>query len=220
MKKSVFFSEWILGGVMLLPLIYLAFIYNRLPATVPMHYDSMGTPNRYDSKETFVTIFGIMTLFMYLLFRYIPALDPKQKLETANYYKMRLLIAVFWAVLLIGIGYTTTQGLASDRFLSFLTALVCLMLAGVGNLMYSVRHNYFVGIRTPWTLDSEVVWRKTHQRVAPIWVAVGLLGTILAFLLPTPWKSNMILIIALGLALGSAGYSYLVFRQEKAKQTI
>jgi len=81
---------------------------------------------------------------------------------------IRLLITVFWSLLLVGLWYNAANGAQSDTFLSFLMAGVSLLIAGIGNLMYSIKPNYFVGIRTPWTLNSEFVWRKTHQHACAI----------------------------------------------------
>lgn len=219
MKTKFLYSEWLMLGLMLAPFFYLGFVYDQLPAKVPFQYGVDGTPTYYGPKEGLILIFGGLTIFMYLLFRYIPKLDPKQNLNTTNYYKIRLLITVFWSALLIGLWYTSTKGIMGERFLSYLLASVCLLIAGIGNLLYSVKPNYFVGIRTPWTLDNETVWRKTHQRSAPFWVAGGLLGAILVFVVPGIWKTNIMLSITLGLAVGSVIYSYLVYQQEKAKHT-
>lgn len=215
MKTNPIYSEWLLLGLMLIPFVYLAFVYNQLPETVPFHYGFDGQPDRYGPKAGLVLLFGGLTVVMYLMFRYIPKLDPKQNLYSANYLKIRTLISIFWCGLLIGLWYSTAQGVMGDTFLSFLLAGVFLLLAGLGNLMHSIKPNYFVGIRTPWTLDSELVWRKTHQRMAPIWVSAGLLGALLSFLVPATWKPFVVLGIVLSLTFGSILYSYLLYQQAK-----
>lgn len=217
MKTNPLYSEWVLLGLMLVPFIYLATIYNQLPDSVPFHYDYNGQPDRYGPKEGLVLLFGGLTIMMYFMFRYIPKLDPKQNLNSTNYLKIRLLITVFWSILLVFLWYTSTQGVMGETFLSCLLAGVFLLLAGIGNLLYSVKPNYFVGIRTPWTLENETVWRKTHQWAAPVWVVGGLLGAILAFIVPGIGKPILVALIVLGLAGGSILYSYLVYKQEKVK---
>lgn len=219
MKTKFLYSEWLMLGLMLIPFFYLGVVYGQIPATVPFHYGVDGQPDRYGPKEGLVLLFGGLTVGMYLMFRYLPKLDPKQNLHTTNYLKIRLLISVFWSGLLLGLWYTSTRGIMGEAFLSYLLAGVFLLMAGIGNLMYSVKPNYFVGIRTPWTLDSEVVWRKTHQRIAPFWVVGSLLGAVLAFLVPGVWKPILVAVIVMTLTVGAILYSYLIYQQEKAKNT-
>ena len=64
-------------------------------------------------------------------------------------------------------------------------SLFSLLFAFIGNLMYSIKPNYFAGIRTPWTLEDEDTWRKTHQLASPIWLVAGIVLALLAIVLPT-----------------------------------
>lgn len=215
MKKNGLYSEWVLLLILALPFIVLLILYDRLPETVPHHYGSDGQPDRYGSKLALIGLFGGMSVFMYLIFRFIPALDPKQNLNTLAYYKMRLVIALFWGVLVSFMWYASATGASGESFLSYILAGSGLMLAGIGNAMYSIRPNYFVGIRTPWTLESETVWRKTHQKAAPIYVAGGLFAAIMALLLPIHLKTIVFMATIMGVVFWSLAYSYYLYRQEK-----
>nr|WP_293834956.1 SdpI family protein [uncultured Arsenicibacter sp.] len=218
MKTTTRSHEWLILILMVAPFIYLGTLYNNLPERVPFHYNAEGIPDDYGPKYGLVLLFGGITAFLYFLFRYIPDIDPKQQLNSSNYRKLRIAIAACWSLLLFLLWYNTANGAQSDTFLSFLLASVGLMIASIGNFMYSVRPNYFVGIRTPWTLNSEFVWRKTHQKSAPYWVAGGLLCVMLVFLVPGAWKTAVLLTITLGLAFGSALYSFVLYRQQSTNQ--
>ncbi|GAA4453116.1 SdpI family protein [Nibrella saemangeumensis] len=217
MKKNVMYSEWVLLLTLALPFVTLLFLYNQLPESVPFHFGADGQPDRFGPKLGLVGIFGGMTVFLYLLFRLIPAIDPKQNLNTSAYYKIRLVISVFWGVLMSFMWYAITTESAGESLLSYILAGAGLMLAGIGNVMYSIRPNYFVGIRTPWTLESETVWRRTHQKAAPVFVAVGLLAAVLALLLPLPVKVWAFMGSIMLVVFWSLWYSYYIYRQEKAQ---
>lgn len=97
---------------------------------------------------------------------------------------------------------------------SFNTALmirimVSLLLILIGSVMGRFKHNYFVGIKTPWTLANEEVWTKTHRMAAPLWVIGGLISMLLSF---TKINLNTITpIIIVIIAVIPIVYSYIVY---------
>ena len=99
-------------------------------------------------------------------------MDNKTKL-------LHRLIALFVVLALFCIGLTGMQAAAAwpgaqVNTAGFLTAGMGLVLAAFGNYMPKIRPNFMCGIRTPWTLASETVWRKTHRMAGPFWVAGGI----------------------------------------------
>jgi uncharacterized membrane protein len=91
-----------------------------------------------------------------------------------------------------------------------------LFLAALGNYLPRIRSNWWLGIRTPWTLESERVWRETHRVGGRMFVGAGLLAAIAGFL-PDPF-CPAIPIAALAVAtLVSVAYSYVAFRRETAQ---
>ncbi len=86
----------------------------------------------------------------------------------------------------------------------------------LGNYFQTIRSNYFIGIRTPWTLENEQVWKKTHLLGGRIWMAGGLLIVILSFII----TDNHSLMIAFGIlcfimVIIPVIFSYTEFRKEK-----
>jgi hypothetical protein len=75
---------------------------------------------------------------------------------------------------------------------------ICLFFALIGNVMGKVRRNFWMGVRTPWTLASEPVWNQTHRLAAWLFVAAGLVGFVLVMLLPPDvvWVALLVLIPA------------------------
>jgi len=87
----------------------------------------------------------------------------------------------------------------------------------LGNVMGQVRHNYFVGIRTPWTLADEEVWRRTHRMGGRLFVLGGL-AIAAGGLVGGPWLVAAILTSLTVAGLGPVVYSYWIWRQGKASR--
>lgn len=203
---------------MVLPIIYLAFVWNRLPAEIAVHYDLHGNPNGWQTKETAGLLVGSMSVLLYLVLRFIPQLDPERQLQTANYQKLQFVVSLFWAVIMVGLFYMAGHVGDGQEATTILMVAIGMMLAGMGNYMTTVKPNWFVGIRTPWTLGSEVVWRKTHRLGGRLMVAGGLLSVILAFVLPNSYVVSSVLSVIIISVFVPVFYSYIYFRKEKAHQ--
>lgn len=219
MKTNSTLTEILIVAVLLAPLAYLGIIWNQLPAEIATHYDLQGNPNGWQRKETAALIIGGLSLFLYLVLRFLPTLDPKGQLQLAsNYQKLRftvtLLLAAVMGWLVYIAGHPTDGKISTEVIL----ALVGLLLAGMGNYLTTVKPNWFVGIRTPWTLESEAVWRKTHRLGGRLMVAGGLLGAALTFIVPLPYKVASVIGVILLAVFIPVVYSYIYFRQEKAHQ--
>jgi uncharacterized membrane protein len=173
--------------IWLVPIGYLCYIYPSLPATVPMHFDVAGKPNGFGTRSSFLTFQYIMlglSPFLYLLLKYIPAIDPKKKVKVGEsaFVKLGLGLVVLFSALDIMIVYATkTGGFRIDRIL---LPMIGLFFAFIGNLMHNIKPNYFAGIRTPWTLEDNDTWRVTHRLAGKLWFAGGIVITITMLFLP------------------------------------
>lgn len=92
------------------------------------------------------------------------------------------------------------------------SAVVAVFFVILGNSMGKLKHNWFVGIRTPWTLASEEVWNRTHRLAAPIWVTGGLVQLVGAFLPGTAGAALFATSLA-AMILAPIGYSFVLFRK-------
>jgi uncharacterized membrane protein len=131
---------------------------------------------------------------------------------------MRVLITLFFSAINGLVFYMAAHQSDKNKLISSLLALTALLIAGLGNYMTTVKPNYFVGIRTPWTLQSDAVWRKTHQMGGRWMVAGGLLSAVLVFVVPMPYTVGVVVGIILLSTIIPVVYSYIYFRQEKARQ--
>lgn len=187
MKPGFNLKDIIIVLITATPVFFLMAVYPELKEEVPVHFNLEGQPDGFDNKSAlWVTTLILMgaAVLVYLLLKFIPLIDPKKKAtQSAALFQK---IAMATAVLLTGISFLIIQSARIGSFYSsnLLFAGVGLMFAFIGNLMYSIKPNYFAGIRTPWTLEDEDTWRKTHQLASRLWVVGGLLIAVISFLLP------------------------------------
>ncbi|WP_019986582.1 SdpI family protein [Rudanella lutea] len=198
------------------PFIYAAFVWDQLPPRLVSHYGMNGKPDDTMPKATFLLLMGGIQVFVYALTRYMPGAGVFSNEQSGNYHRLRLVVSFFLSGLMGWTLYASTQaGLAEDS--SPIMFIVMVLVAAIGNYMTTVKPNFFVGIRTPWTLFSETVWRKTHQMAGRLWVGGGVTGAILLLLVPKPWQMPIVGTIAVVLAVVPLVYSYWAYRNEKRR---
>ncbi|CCG99968.1 hypothetical protein FAES_1959 [Fibrella aestuarina BUZ 2] len=205
--------EWVFIALTALPLLYLALIYNQLPADVATHFGPSGQPNGYSTKEGLAVGMAVGMALLYGLLRVLPSIDPTGHLTPTIYGPMRLTMTVFLVGLASVILYIIHTQQTGAAVINLILSTVFLLFAGIGNVLLNVPRNYLVGIRTPWTLNSEVNWRKTHRLAGKLWVAGGLLALVINFFLPLSFKIGLAVGVPMVLALIPVAYSYRLFKQ-------
>jgi len=165
------------------------FRYDDLPEQVPIHWNIHGQPDGFvpksDVVKTFLLLPAIMagTLGLTLL---LPWLSPKSfevdRFRGVYGYLMMLVTALLGFIHCISLWGSLHPGLPLDRLLiGGLFAFFAL----IGNVLGKVKRNFWIGVRTPWTLASEQVWNETHRLTAWLWVGVSL-AAIVALLCNVP----------------------------------
>ena len=201
----------------LIPFVYLLIIYNHLPDVVPTHFDISGEPDDFSSKGSLFWILGLLNGIGYLLFLVIPRIDPKKFATTHEkvYNKIRVGMSVLFVALSFIIVYSAGgDALKGIFFLACIIAGLCIFL---GNYFQAVKTNYFIGIRTPWTLHSEEVWRKTHHLTGRLLFFGGLLSVPLMFILPANLSPIAPVSILVGACMFGLIYSFILYKQQKNK---
>ncbi|MCA1966329.1 MAG: SdpI family protein [Flavobacterium sp.] len=200
-------------AIALIPFVYLIYIWNRLPEKVPMHWNGAGEIDRYgDKKELLVTLFMLVGI-TYFVFLIIPSIDPKQKLQNMGnkLNNLRMILTLFMSGLAVFILYSVQQKTSNP---SFVLAIIGLLFAFLGNYFKTIKPNYFIGIKTPWTLENEEVWKKTHELGGKLWFIGGLLMA-LTFVLPNEMQLYTFLGITAVISIVPIVYSYLEFKKIK-----
>ncbi len=185
--------------------------YPHLPARVPVHWGLNGKPNGYGPAWMDAFMPGFLAIGMYLLFSVLPVVDPRRRNYSAFLPFYRLLRwLVLLLVLLLG-GLTTSAGLGYHPPVgTVVRGAVAVLILVAGNFLGKVQPNWFVGIRTPWTLSNEEVWRKTHRLAAPLWVAGGAVMLAVSFL-PDPVAALPYFTVLALLVLVPVIHSYLLW---------
>lgn len=189
-----FLKESILWVFILIPLVYLATIWKNLPAQIATHFDLGGSPNGWSSKNGLITMMIGLGFGTYLLMLFIPKFDPKKKIEQMGekYYSLRLLMTIFMSALSFYILYVGNKGVINPNLL---IALIGTLYVVLGNYLQTLKPNYFIGIRTPWTLENEETWKKTHRLGGKLWLAGGLLTMAISLVA----SSHLVLAISFGI---------------------
>jgi len=168
-------SRWFGLVVAALAAVGSVWAYGRLPETVATHWNLQGTPDGFSSRFWAVVIMPLVTVGMTVLFNVLPKVDPKRENYAKfldSYWLIANAILVFTGVahaliLANGLGYT----LQVDRLIP---VGVGLLLAFLGNYLTRIEPNWFIGVRTPWTLSSDAVWRKVHRTAGWLFAIGGL----------------------------------------------
>jgi uncharacterized membrane protein len=157
------------------------FRYDDLPDQVPIHWNIHGQPDGFVPKSDVFMTFLLMPAVMagiVLLSVLLPWLSPKNyKVDAFRGvwdYLMMLVTALFGYIQLIML-WGSLVPLAMDRLL---IVGMCLFFALIGSVMGKVRRNFWMGVRTPWTLANEEVWDRTHQLTAWLFTVGGLVGVL------------------------------------------
>lgn len=219
MKKYTL-SDLLLLVIWLLPLVYLAFVYEALPAVVPVHFGISGKPDGYGPKADIIFLLCFVngaSAVAYFLMKYLPAIDPKKQVKygEANFNKFAFGIVSFLSLISLTIIYAVIhKGYKYDN-LNFV--IISLMFVFLGNVMYNVKPNYFVGIRIPWTLESEDNWRATHRLAGKLWVGGGIVLTGLMLIIHGEMGQKVFMWFIAVLALIPMVYSYRYFKTHTVK---
>ena len=201
--------------VVLIPFVYLAYIWSSLPDTVPIHWNYKGEIDDWGNKSSLIFITFLLSGLTYILFTIIPLIDPKKRIQTMGnkYHNLKFLMVLFMSALAVFIIYSVKeQSITNPSFIYLAMGLLFMLL---GNYMKTIKANYFIGIRTPWTLEYESIWKSTHKLAGKIWF-VGGLAIVISSLTTSKDFNGIFFISAITLlAIIPVVYSYMEYRKLK-----
>lgn len=194
------------------------YFYSIFPDQVPIHWNFEGEPDNWGSKFIGAVLMPLVMVGIYLLFLVVPYLDPKKERydqfrKVYHFFKgyfVFFMTAIYFVSSLNVLGYN----MPISFWVPFLVGILFILL---GNYMGKIKSNWFVGIRTPWTLSSEEVWNKTHRAGGKVFILGGILMMPMYFI-PASFRMPLFFIIIALIILGTVGYSYVVYRDEQKKK--
>jgi uncharacterized membrane protein len=174
--------KYYVTGILLIAttLIATAIVYGRLPDMVPVHWNFVGQPNGYSPKWQLFLIIPANMAGVMIIFRFLPWLSPKRwEVDTFRSTYLYIMLMILGMLVCVQI-VTLWAGLGRHVDVSrAVLAVLSWLFAVVGNVLGKVRRNFFIGVRTPWTLANERVWNATHRLAAKTFVAAGLIGVVI-----------------------------------------
>lgn len=197
----------------------LAALYPRIPARVPMHWNAAGMVDGTMGKEWLFPAMASPALAALIAFLFT-RLDPHRESHEAHAKTLDFILASLF-LLFLAIVWTsvlTALGPAGDGSVSWILLVVGAAFVAAGNVMPRLRHNGTVGIRFPWTLASETVWRKTHRLGGLLMTAAGICLAVAAFLGPAA-RSVVTVGSILGFVAVTGIYSFLLYRIEQKEKS-
>ena len=190
-----------------------AYLYPQLPELVPSHWGINGQIDGWASRNFAVFFFPALMLGIYLLMSFLPLMDPhRANIESFAIWYFWLKVAfliffglVYFMALWAGLGHPVNVG----RLVSLAIAA---LFAFIGLILPKVKKNYMIGIRLPWTLHSEVVWKKTHKFGGRLSLSLGIVVAIASFL-PSTWTFGVLMVGIFLLLATLVWYSYYEYRK-------
>ena len=163
-------APWLLWLIVAVPFLYLAYLYPKLPAEVPIRFGPDGQPVAYGPKALLWVLPVVGPLLTAVIFSFVlprATFDRRPR----KLWWMVLLTTAFLSALMVYLTWGTWRGeLVNVQIMFFLLGGLFIVL---GNFMPVTPPNRWVGIRLPVTLNDERVWRRVHRFSGPVWVAGG-----------------------------------------------
>ena len=207
--------------ILILIIIFLSFIlglafYSQMPIKMASHWNASGAVDGYMPKFWGLFLMPIISVVMFLLFIFIPKIDPlKQNIQDfKKYYENFILILIAFLFYLYVLTLIWNLNVRFN-FILFLIPAFALIFYYAGVLISRAKRNWFIGIRTPWTLSNDVVWDKTHRLSAKLFKASAILSLLgIAFPKYAIW---FVLVPILLASIYSVVYSYLEYQKQTKK---
>jgi uncharacterized membrane protein len=200
------------GGIVLLTALASALAAPEVPAEVAIHFDAGGDPDGYADRSVALASVPLLAAGLVALFAALPRIDPlgENVAEFQGAYDAFAVGTVVFLAYVHGAILAFNLGVEFDLLAALAPAMAALYYA-VGVLLERAERNWFVGLRTPWTLADEAVWERTHEHVAPLFKVAGVVA-LGALVLP---EFTLVLLVApvVLASLGGAVYSYVCYRR-------
>ena len=192
-----------------------ALLWNQLPEQMASHWNTNDEVDGYMSKFWGVFLMPLITLGMFGLFIALPNMDPL-KANIASFrgaFNLFIVLITLFLLYIHGLTLAWSLGYQSFKMSTMMLPFMGILFIFIGYLLKQAKRNFFIGIRTPWTLSSDTVWDKTHQLGSVLFMVSGALaffgsffgGTVAFWLLFVPLMGSTLVLMI---------YSYILYRNE------
>ena len=206
----------VLGAILILiaALVGVLF-YPQLPERMASHWNINNQVDGYISRFWGAFLMPLISLGLLVLFMLIPQIDPLKAniAQFRGYFNIFILLLIVFMAYLHGLTLAWNLGYTGFNMGSALLPALGLFIFFIGFLLEKAKRNWFIGIRTPWTLSSDKVWDETHRLGATLFKVSGLLAILGAFLLEIAFWLMFVPLI--GSSLFLVIYSYVLYAREE-----
>ncbi len=209
-RTTIFTTIFLIG----FSVAFSASVFDSLPEQMASHWNAANQVDGYMSRFWGTFLMPIVATAMLALFLVIPQIDPLK----ANISKFREYFNAFIALMILFLVYlhvlTLLWNLGFDQFNmgAALMPALGLIFIFAGLMMRKAKRNFFIGIRTPWTLSSDSVWDETHRIGSILFIVSGVLALIGAILVD--YAVWLVLAPVLGSTIFLLVYSYVLYQRE------
>jgi uncharacterized membrane protein len=192
-----------------------ALLWNQLPDQMASHWDVNDQVNDYIPKFWGVFLMPLITSGMLILFLVVPGIDPL-KANIAQFresFNLFIVLIIAFMLYIHGLTLAWSFGFTNFKMSAAMLPFMGVLFIAIGFMLRKAKRNFFIGIRTPWTLSSDNVWNKTHQLGSVLFMASGALAIIGGFFggMVAFW---LMFIPLIGSSLFLVIYSYVLYRNE------
>jgi len=190
-------------------------LWNRLPDQMASHWNVNDQVDGTMPRFWGVFMLPLITLGMLALFLVVPAIDPL-KANIAQFreaFNLFIVLIVAFMIYIYGLTLAWSLGYTSFKMSGAMLPAIGLLFIFVGFMLRQAKRNFFIGIRTPWTLSSDTVWNETHRIGAVLFMISGMLAFIGGLFGGTTafW---MMFIPIIGSTIFLLVYSYILYQRE------
>ncbi len=221
-RMSRLFKPAILIGlcVVCIMLIFTAWAWRQVPegANIPVHWGINGEPDRYGGKFEGLLMLPIIAAVILFLLYLSPHIEPRRRhLQLSNKAYSVIITIVLFAFAAFHF-FTVMQSLGKIIHLNrWILITLGILFMVIGNYMGKIRSNFMLGIKTPWTLSSELSWHKTHRLGGWLFVILGFIVVPGAMILENSEAFSILFGGLLVVVVVLFGYSYRVWRLDPDK---
>lgn len=165
--------------IILISFLLATYFYQIFPETITIHWGIDGQANGFSSKAFGLFFMPILSIFLLVLFTFLPQTDPYKEnfSEFKKYFEnfVNLILGFLFYIYILTLIWNSGY---QFNLIQFMSPAIGVIFYYAGVLMLHAKRNWFVGIRTPWTLSSEIVWKKTHKIGGKLFKVAGILSLI------------------------------------------
>jgi uncharacterized membrane protein len=187
-------------------------VYNKLPEMAASHWDANGQVNGYLPRFWAAFLMPMISVGLLLLFLVIPSIDPLKAniAKFRNYFNVFVTLIIVFMLLIHAVTLAWNLGYNQFNIGDAIIPAVGMIFIFAGVLMAKAKRNFFIGIRTPWTLSNDTVWDETHKLGSKLFIGAGIVSLLSAFFGEIGfWVMFIVIMIA---AIVPIVYSYILWR--------